>query len=300
MIRKHTRLLRTPGKENGSVSKSKISFVASTAAVDRYGDVAVQNWELESYKDNPVVLFNHDQQSLPIGKGDVRIENEQLMIDVEFDMDDPTAAEIARKAKSGFLNAVSVGFQPLEFVPRNELPGDHEHKGDMGNLYTKSELLEVSIVTIPAQPEAVAVQRSAFSDFTDVLKDFQKSERRKNFLAGLKKHIIKVEETDEAYIVHFAKGEAVPDEVTEYLEDDDRDHDEDHEEMEMEEEEEDKDDKFLDDFIEASKDDEDYDKEKEEEENPEVEPDEEEEEEEEKPKGKSYNLALLRALTQSL
>ena len=244
----------------------KFSFVASTDSVDRYNDIVAQNWSLDAYKRNPIVLFNHNQQALPIGRGAVRVENNQLLIDVEFDMEDATAAEIARKTKSGFLNAVSVGFQPLEFTPRSELPSEHKYAGTSGNLYTKSELLEVSIVTVPAQGDATA-KLFDFGDFADVLKSKSAYHIKRNILNSIKKHILLVEEEDDKYIVHFAKGEKA-------------------EEPEEPEEPEAEEESFLDEFIKAD-DKEDY-------------PDEEEEEEEEEEEDnkKDFNYALLRALTQ--
>lgn len=267
MIRKYLHLQNS--KVDSTSQVNKFSFVASTSAVDRYGDIVQQNWELEAYKNNPVVLFNHDQHSLPIGKGDVRIENDQLLIDVEFDMGDEHAAEIARKANAGFLNAVSVGFQPLEYIPRADLPQDDDRYGNIGNLYTKSELLEVSIVTIPAQADAVAISKAGYLEFTDVLKSWHGKKAKTRFIANLRKHILRVEEAEDRFIVHFAKEESEPAEIEEVEE-------------------------FLDDYIEASKDDEDEYSEETESVAPE-----DEDEEDEDDKKKQYNIALLRALTQT-
>ena len=136
-----------------------LSFIASTAAPDRYGDIIEQSgWQLASYRKNPVILFNHNPQEMPIGKGAVEVVDNALMIDIEFDMDDERAAKIARKAEKGYLNAVSVGFNPVESVPRAELPDGHFAKGVSGTYFSKAELLEVSIVTIPANSEAVAAK----------------------------------------------------------------------------------------------------------------------------------------------
>ena len=146
--------------QNQDGSNFKMSFVASTDSPDRYGDiVAVDGWELDAYRSNPIVLLNHDHNSaLPIGKGNVRIAPEGLLIDVEFDMSDPKAAEVAGKVERGFMNAVSVGFAPIESTPRADLPEEHfAFTRSGGNFFSKAELLEVSIVTIPANPEAVAI-----------------------------------------------------------------------------------------------------------------------------------------------
>ena len=108
----------------------RISYVASTDDIDRYGDVVSQNWDLKGFMANPVILWNHDQQAPPIARATkVDLDSGKLLIDVEFDMEDPHAANIARKAQSGFINAVSVGFQPIEMIPRSELPKDHKAYG---------------------------------------------------------------------------------------------------------------------------------------------------------------------------
>ena len=84
----------------GASKGDLVSFVASTANADRYGDVINQGgWDLSKYKQNPVILLNHNANSLPIGKGVVDVVDGQLMVDVEFDMDDPQAKEVARKTK---------------------------------------------------------------------------------------------------------------------------------------------------------------------------------------------------------
>ena len=144
-------------KKKPTRAKNKISFVASTDTADRYGDVINQEgWNLDAYRNNPVVLLNHNANALPIGRGEVKIKDKQLVIDVVFDKDDETAQVVERKARNGFMNAVSVGFNPIEQMSRSELPKDHpafvERGG--GNYFNKSELLEVSIVTIPANSEA--------------------------------------------------------------------------------------------------------------------------------------------------
>ena len=134
------------------------SFIASTSAEDRYGDIISQSWNLENYRKNPVVLFNHNAAELPVGRGSVEVVDGSLMIDIVFDKEDPRAAEIGRKVKAGFLNAVSVGFNPIEAIERSALPDGHYAKGDKGTFFKSAELLEVSVVTIPANQEAVAAK----------------------------------------------------------------------------------------------------------------------------------------------
>ncbi len=181
-------------------SKQKISFVASTDRADRYGDVINQSgWNLDAYRSNPIVLLNHNANALPIGRGEVKVEDGQLLIDVIFDKDDELAQRVERKARNGFMNAVSVGFNPIEQLSRAELPKDHpayvERGG--GNYFNKSELLEVSIVTIPANSEATTMSAKNIDRLS--IRDLVVEEL---------KHILEVEQMEDGkYRIVFAGGE---------------------------------------------------------------------------------------------
>lgn len=129
------------------------AVVGSSNAVDRMGEVISQDgWILDNYMKNPVILWGHNvrEERPPIGRAiKVWLEGAQkktkrLMFTVQFDLLDSFAAEIYRKVKDGFVNTVSVGFIPLEMVD---------------NTFTKSELLELSFVPVPANPEALVQLR---------------------------------------------------------------------------------------------------------------------------------------------
>ena len=155
-----------------SDQKGLVSFVASTANEDRYGDIINQKgWDLSKFRANPVILLNHNANALPIGKGEVEVIDGRLMVDVEFDMGDPQAAEVARKTKAGFLNAVSVGFNPLDATPRSMLEKSHPAHGQSGQYFDRAELLEVSIVTIPANGDAVAA-KSLNLDIETIIREY--------------------------------------------------------------------------------------------------------------------------------
>ena len=217
------------------------SFIASTPNSDRYDDVIDQNsWILEGYKNNPVILLNHRQDMLPIGRATkIGVVNGQLEIDVEFDMEDELGANVARKVDQGFLKAVSVGFQPKKGQMRSELPEEHKAFGKSGMFYSDNELLEVSVVTIPANSEAIA--KSA-SPLHEVIRQIVRSELLSKPSTQLEhvKHILEVEEQADRFIVSFAKHEeveeveepveeAVEEEPIEELEDAGYGHDEDEE-----------------------------------------------------------------------
>ena len=218
----------------------------TTANADRYGDVINQSgWDLSKYRQNPVILLNHNANSLPIGKGEVDVVDGKLMVDVEFDMDDPQAAEVARKTKAGFLNAVSVGFNPIDATPRSMLEKSHPAHGQSGQYFDKAELLEISIVTIPANGEAVAAKGY----------DMQ----NRNFKISNLKHILDVEMRDDVVVVTYARHDMPEEDAMkpdEEIEEDRSYHDDEDEESKEDpdkekgghmddEDEKDKEDKFL-------------------------------------------------------
>lgn len=138
-------------------------FIASNEAVDSYNTVIkATGWELERFAANPVILFGHQGRQLPIGKGRAWVEGTELLLDVEFfDAEtNPLAEQVLRILDQGVMGA-SVGFEPLEWT-YNEARETGDEWLDMWNPpldYTRTRLLEVSVVTIPANPEALPVGR---------------------------------------------------------------------------------------------------------------------------------------------
>ncbi len=122
-------------------------FVASTSNPDREGDRVMQDWRLAAFKQNPVILFNHSYDR-PIGKGTVAVINGELIVDIEFDQADPFARSIQDKVEKGHLNAVSVRFL-ADAATVNDHGGYDMHS---------PELLEISVVSVPANAEALRVK----------------------------------------------------------------------------------------------------------------------------------------------
>jgi len=141
--------------------KRVLRFTISTAAVDREADsIAVAGWDLGNYRKNPVVLWGHESWSLPIGRGfDVAVEDGALKASVEFvPADLPEGGSLAesvyRLARSGFIAATSVGFRPIKWT----FTADKDRGADdwfPGIDFEEQELVELSIVTVPANPEAL-------------------------------------------------------------------------------------------------------------------------------------------------
>lgn len=144
----------------GDQSRS-LRFTISTGSVDRDEDtIDPQGWELGPFKQNPVVLWAHDYSQLPVGKATaIGVEGSALKATVEFDVH-PFAETVFRMLKQGFLRATSVGFKPKAFKAAKERDGYD---------FQRQELLEFSIVPVPANPEALIEARAAGID-VDLLK----------------------------------------------------------------------------------------------------------------------------------
>lgn len=133
-----------------------MEFVLSEESPDRMDDIIRQDgWDLANFKSNPVMLWAHDSRVIPpIGKWrNIQRVGKQLTAVGVFDETDPFAVEIERKLRAGILNGVSVGFRVLKKRPRGD--------GVEGWEFLKSELLEASIVSIPAHPNALAKRSGA-------------------------------------------------------------------------------------------------------------------------------------------
>jgi HK97 family phage prohead protease len=147
-------------------------FRASTEAVDRAGDVILQDgWDLTNYKTNPVFLMFHDTHSMPVGITlDASVTTYEgikgLYLTVLFPTEDISKdSEIAFKAvNTGLMTAVSVGFAIQEYEWIDSPAKAAQYNMPIGGmLFKKQELTECSLVAVPCNQEAVAV-KSAVPD----------------------------------------------------------------------------------------------------------------------------------------
>ena len=141
-----------------------LSFVFSNGGIDRYGDrIDPAGWDLKNYSANPIVLFGHCAGTVEnvVGRAqNVRVQGGQLLGDIEFMSGEinPLAETVFQMYKAGFLSAVSVGFAPIEF----KFSSDKARQGGID--FSKVELLECSLVPIPALPSALIQARAAGID----------------------------------------------------------------------------------------------------------------------------------------
>lgn len=137
-------------------------FTASAEGVNRYGfSLNPKRWKFDNFNANPVILWMHMDHMPPIGRGRASLDSGGLKTSVQFDRNDPFAVTIENKYRTGFLNAVSVGF---DFVEQDGTPIDRWWNMDaekMANAYY--DLAEVSAVPVPADPQALIRQRHALA-----------------------------------------------------------------------------------------------------------------------------------------
>ena len=135
-----------------------LRFCFSDGSVDRAGDqIEVDGWDLDSFEKNPVALWAHDSSSPPIGRAaEVGVVGKRLMGDIEFAKveDYPFADTIYRLCKGKFINAVSVGFLPIDW----QWSTDKERP--FGIDFQKQELLEITVCPVPCNANALAEARS--------------------------------------------------------------------------------------------------------------------------------------------
>ena len=131
-----------------------IEGFANKATVDR-GDeiIATDAWELDNFKKNPVILFNHGFDKLggtPVGRAtEVRATDDGLYLKVKMSNSQAPDIKMVRDlVEERILKAFSVGFSPKQ-VNTIEIAGK-----SVRNI-SKAELFEVSIVGVPMNQDSL-------------------------------------------------------------------------------------------------------------------------------------------------
>jgi hypothetical protein len=159
-------LVQVEVRDAAGSEPATLDFVASTATLDRYHEVIEPaGWRLDSYRRNPVFQNAHNYGDIlfTLGKAlatEVRAVNggQALCQRIQFAVDVNPVARIAYGLyKGGFLNAVSVGFIPLRWEEPPSPCGSGAASPGPRRRYLEQELLEVSAVAIPANPDALAL-----------------------------------------------------------------------------------------------------------------------------------------------
>lgn len=137
-----------------------IQHFISTESTDRHGDIVrAKGMQDANFAKNPVVLYGHDYHSLPVGKSLWRKTARKGGVTGVLAATQFAPTEEGKLVfslwKDGYLNAASIGFIPLAYdVIRGE-EDDTGYKPILGFDITDWELLEYSIVPIPANQDAL-------------------------------------------------------------------------------------------------------------------------------------------------
>jgi HK97 family phage prohead protease len=137
----------------------RIEGYASTDALDRASDKILPTaWTkggLDNYKNNPILLFNHNY-SEPIGRvTEIATDGKGLKIKGVISK---SAGKVYELVKERILTTFSVGFKIRD--------ADYDKSND-GLIVKDAELLEVSVVTIPCNQDAVFSVAKSFDSAAD-------------------------------------------------------------------------------------------------------------------------------------
>ena len=156
-----SKLIRQFGQVRATEKDDRtVEFTFSTSAEDRHRKILNQEgWELDNFNVNGIAGYMHDVYgdgllSKPdpddvIGKARAWVEGDELRGSITFEPKDlnEKADKVYRKIQFGSLNAVSVGFREIGEGEKDKESGAYRFAGQ--------ELVEISVVNIPSNPEAL-------------------------------------------------------------------------------------------------------------------------------------------------
>jgi hypothetical protein len=159
-------------------------IIASTAGVDRYGDIIDQeSMKLDAYMRNPVILYGHEWDGCVVGNAvpaSVKLYQRTGMsrpaLGFSPTWDDhetnPQGRLVAHQWGT-FLHAVSVGGYAGKMTPRASKDCPEWARGEYGYFIEGFELMEISVVPIPANTEVGAAKAAGLSSVSlaDAVRD---------------------------------------------------------------------------------------------------------------------------------
>jgi hypothetical protein len=143
MKKQFMRMYLAEEQAEASTEGSPIRFVIATEGIKRDGlDLKISGARVDNYLRNPIVTWVHDfmGKNLPIGRANLIVGPNQMEAEITFDPLDDFARQVESKYRRGYLNAVSVSWNPLRMEGRN---------------VEEWEFLELAAVPVPGDPEAL-------------------------------------------------------------------------------------------------------------------------------------------------
>lgn len=128
-----------------------LEAIITTSSVDRHNEsIDTKGIDTKAYMSNPVVLWGHDYEGLPIGKTIKLTKQMGTQIKARFQLaveEFPFAATVYSMVKSGYINGVSIGGIVREW-------------SDDYSVINKMEMVEFSIVPVQANADALITSRA--------------------------------------------------------------------------------------------------------------------------------------------
>lgn len=128
---------------------NNVTFVISDESVNSYGKVILTDGiDISQFERNPVMLYMHERATVVGRWENIRKEEKKILADAVFDDSTPLGVQVKSQVEKGFLRSASGNFRIIE-----------EKTIDGVDTVTKCELLEVSIVDIPGNNNALKLYR---------------------------------------------------------------------------------------------------------------------------------------------
>lgn len=128
----------------------------SNDSLNSYGTrVLTSGMNIEQYRRNPVLLYQHERGQVIGFVKDLKLENDELTGELEFDCASELSIRCKKQFEFGSLRMVSVGIDIVEYSEDEQ----YIVEGQKSPTITKSKLFEVSIVDIGANDDAIVLHK---------------------------------------------------------------------------------------------------------------------------------------------
>jgi len=151
-------------------AKGEFVGVASTQALDREGDIITQEgWVLDEFQSGGPLLWSHNVGIPAPGrilwaKVDGEGDDAKLVYKARLHRKNQFSRELYDLVKSGYITSVSVGFRAIDHEPLDI----QDPLG--GRRFTKQELMEISLVNVPALPQATITAVKGMGLKSDIIR----------------------------------------------------------------------------------------------------------------------------------
>ena len=153
-------LMRVVSSERLGDAGYRITIAANAEARDDF-ELVLSGVKTENYMRNPVVMWAHDtigvtdSGGLPVGRTTSlsRGDGDAIVAEFEFLPDDPFADRVRNAWDQGYIRAASISWKPEDV-----------EEVDRGFRINTSDMLEWSIVAIPADPDALRTAHQRMLD----------------------------------------------------------------------------------------------------------------------------------------